>query len=120
MRRWSPLLSALPLLLLGGCLRPDAQALQKLACEQAAASLDMQSVSQLDALRKALGVAPGVDPIEQCRALGARMEAPPAAGSPSEQPSGAAGDEAARPAAAGGDAASEQEPGEQEGDRQDN
>ena len=31
-------------------------------------------MNQLDALRKALGLAPGVDPIESCRALGAKME----------------------------------------------
>ena len=95
MPRLSPLL-ATTVLLLSGCGAPDTRALQKLACEQAAASLDMQSVTQLDALRKALGVAPGVDPIEQCRSLGAAMDpasgrttpSPSSAGSsaPSEQP----------------------------------
>lgn len=66
---------------LGGCLAlasacqaPDGQALHKLACEQAAAALDLQSVGQIDALRKALGVAPDVDPIATCRALGVPME----------------------------------------------
>jgi hypothetical protein len=59
--------------LLAGCRAPDGRALQKLACEQAAASLDLQSVAQLDALRKALGVAPEVDPIRSCQALGAEM-----------------------------------------------
>ena len=59
--------------LASACRAPDPRALQKLACEQAAASLDMQSVSQMDALRKALGVAPDVDPISTCKALGATM-----------------------------------------------
>jgi hypothetical protein len=59
--------------LLTACQAPDGRALQKLACEQAAANLDMQSVSQMDALRKALGVAPGVDPIRTCKELGADM-----------------------------------------------
>lgn len=68
----------LGLSLVSGCRAPDPRALQKIACEQAAASLDMQSVSQMDALRKALGVAPDVDPISTCKALGANMEpAPP-------------------------------------------
>ena len=75
MRRWSLLLT-LTTLLLSGCGTPDTRALKKMACEQAAANLDMQSVSQLDALRKALGLAPGVDPIQQCRSLGANMEPP--------------------------------------------
>jgi hypothetical protein len=77
MRRLWPLF-ATALTLLSGCGAPDTRALKKLACEQAAASLDMQSVAQLDALRKALGVAPGVDPIAQCRSLGAVMEPGPA------------------------------------------
>jgi|694.fasta_scaffold04988_7 hypothetical protein len=59
--------------LVAGCQAPDVPALQKLACEQAATNLDMQSVAQMDALRKALGVAPGVDPISACKALGADM-----------------------------------------------
>lgn len=59
--------------LLAGCGRPDTQALKKLACEQVANTIDLQSVAQLDALRKALGLAPGVDPIESCRALGATI-----------------------------------------------
>lgn len=75
MRRWSLLLVMTPLVL-SGCGTPDTRALKKIACEQAAANLDMQSVSQLDALRKALGLAPGVDPIQQCRSLGATMEPP--------------------------------------------
>lgn len=73
MRRWSLLLAMTPLVL-GGCGTPDTRALQKIACEQAAANLDMQSVSQIDALRKALGLAPGVDPLQQCRSLGANMQ----------------------------------------------
>ncbi len=75
MRRWSLLLTMTPLVL-SGCGTPDTRALKKIACEQAAANLDMQSVSQIDALRKALGLAPGVDPIQQCRSLGASMEPP--------------------------------------------
>ncbi|MFY8147820.1 MAG: hypothetical protein ACOVNL_01210 [Prochlorococcaceae cyanobacterium] len=53
---------------------PDGKALKKIACEQAAATIDLQSVAQLDALRKALGVAPDVDPIRTCTELGANME----------------------------------------------
>ena len=45
-------------------------ALVALACEQMVNNIDLQSVSQLDALRKALGLAPGVDPIGACRSLG--------------------------------------------------
>ncbi len=63
--------------LLAGCGRPDPQALKKLACEQVASTIDLQSVAQLDALRKALGLAPGVDPIASCRALGAAMGSGP-------------------------------------------
>lgn len=77
MQRRSLLIAFMPLLLIG-CGAPDTRALKTIACEQAAASLDMQSVSQIDALRKALGLAPGVDPLQQCRALGVKME--PAAG----------------------------------------
>ena len=62
---------------LSGCRPPDTQALKKIACEQAAASLDMQSVSQMDALRKALGLAPDVDPIQTCKDLGANMQPNP-------------------------------------------
>ena len=61
-------------LLLVGCQAPDGRALQKLACEQAAVHLDLQSMEQMDNLRKALGVAPDVDPIRTCKALGAAME----------------------------------------------
>lgn len=60
--------------LLAGCAAPDGKALKKIACEQAAATIDLQSVAQLDALRKALGVAPDVDPINACKELGANME----------------------------------------------
>ena len=87
MHRWSLVLVSLTWLL-AGCGQPDTRALQKLACEQASANLDMQSVGQLDALRKALGVAPDVDPIAQCRALGARMEAAPTAGEGAKSPQG--------------------------------
>jgi hypothetical protein len=72
-------------LVLAGCGQPDTQALQRLACEQAGANLDLQSLSQLDALRKALGLAPDVDPIGYCRSIGARLEPAPAeAGASSE------------------------------------
>ncbi len=57
-----------------GCRPPDTKALNKIAFDQAAASLDMQSVSQMDALRKALGPAPDVDPIRACTELGANMK----------------------------------------------
>ena len=71
------LVSALLGVVLSACQAPNGRALQKLACEQAAAHLDMQSVSQMDALRKALGVAPEVDPISTCKALGADMTPQP-------------------------------------------
>ena len=45
-------------------------------------NIDLQSVSQLDALRKALGLAPGVDPIGACRALGIEAEANNPSGTP--------------------------------------
>lgn len=57
-----------------GCGQPDTQALKRLACEQAGASLDLQSLAELDALRKALGLAPHVDPIGFCRSIGANMD----------------------------------------------
>ena len=55
------------------CGKPDTKALQTLACQHVASSIDLQSVSQLDLLRKALGVAPDVDPIGTCQALGVSM-----------------------------------------------
>jgi hypothetical protein len=61
--------------LLAGCGRPDGRALQTIACQQVASTIDLQSVGQIDALRKALGLAPGVDPIGTCRELGVTMEA---------------------------------------------
>jgi hypothetical protein len=75
MNRVATVGACIALALLPGCGRPDTQALKKLACEQVANTIDLQSVAQLDALRKALGLAPGVDPIESCRALGATMGA---------------------------------------------
>ncbi|MFM7635704.1 MAG: hypothetical protein ACKO7Z_09055 [Cyanobacteriota bacterium] len=63
-------------LALTGCGKPNVTALQKLACEQAAASVDLQSVQQLDTLRKALGVAPNVDPLAFCSSIGAVMPSP--------------------------------------------
>jgi len=65
------------LALLSGCGKNDTKALKKLACEQVSNTIDLQSVNQLDALRKALRLAPEVDPIESCRALGATMGAGP-------------------------------------------
>ena len=60
--------------LISGCGQPDTRALKKLACQQVASSIDLQSVGQLDLLRKALGVAPDVDPIGTCRDLGVPMD----------------------------------------------
>ncbi len=100
MRRLSPLL-ATTVLLLSGCGAPDTRALKKLACEQAAASLDMQSVAQMDALRKALGIAPGVDPIEECRSLGAAMGPAPGRTTPSGSGSSAPTEEPPSPAEQG-------------------
>ena len=79
--------TVLALVLLSGCGRPDPEALQKLACEQAANSFDLNSVGQLDALRKALGVAPGLDPIGRCRALGVPMQSRPPGGGEADQSS---------------------------------
>ena len=61
--------------LLGACGSVDQKALHRLACQHASGSLDMASVNQLDALRKALGLAPDLDPIAYCRSLGVAMEA---------------------------------------------
>ena len=69
--------ACLGLALLAGCGRPDAQALKKLACEHVASTIDLQSVGQIDTLRQALGLAPGVDPIGTCRSLGVTMEPKP-------------------------------------------
>ena len=69
---WLPL-SLLSAALLTACGKPDTKALQTLACQQAANTVDLQSVAQLDLLRKALGVAPGVDPIGTCKTLGVDM-----------------------------------------------
>ena len=77
MIRVAPVGACIALALVAGCGRPDTQALKKLACEQVATSIDLQSVVQLDALRKALGLAPGVDPIASCRALGVQVEPRP-------------------------------------------
>ena len=82
---FSALALGLCLAAIGACSAPDGKALKKLACEQAAASLDLQSLAQLDALRKALGVARDVDPILACKALGADMG--PAKQAPNESES---------------------------------
>ena len=74
--------------LVSACQAPDARALHKMACQQAAVSLDLQSIGQMDALRKALGVAPDVDPINHCRSLGAVME-PQVKQNTEESPEGA-------------------------------
>ncbi len=78
--RWS-WVGVMGLLALAGCGKPDVSALQRMACEQAAANVDLQSVQQLDALRKALGVAPDVDPLAFCQSIGATMTPTPANGS---------------------------------------
>lgn len=82
MTRVVPAAALLVLGLLAGCGRPDGRALQTIACQQVASTIDLQSVGQIDALRKALGLAPGVDPIGTCRELGVTMEpaAPGASG----------------------------------------
>jgi len=69
----SALALSLCLVAMSACSAPDSKALKKLACEQAAASVDLESLAQLDSLRKALGVARDVDPILACKALGAVM-----------------------------------------------
>lgn len=75
-RPWSRslLITGLALPLLVACGPVDHKALHRIACQQASGSLDMASVSQLDVLRKALGIAPGVDPIRYCRSLGVTLE----------------------------------------------
>jgi hypothetical protein len=73
-------------LVLASCGPPDTQALQRLACQQAGANLDMQSLTQMDALRKALGLAPDVDPIAACRAVGVELSPAPASPQPADQP----------------------------------
>jgi hypothetical protein len=82
--------------LLAGCGRPDGRALQTIACQQVANTIDLQSVGQIDTLRKALGLAPGVDPIGTCRELGVKMEpaAPGAGGGGGEEEGQAEGEEA--------------------------
>jgi len=67
------------MLSLAACGKPDTRALQQLACQHVAGSIDVQSVSQIDTLRKALGLAPGVDPLGTCRELGVPMDSPAAA-----------------------------------------
>lgn len=66
--------AALAAPLLVACGSPDHQALHRIACQQAAGSLDLASLNQLDGLRKALGLAPGLDPIEYCRSLGVSLQ----------------------------------------------
>ena len=83
MTRVVPAAALLALGFLAGCGRPDGRALQMIACQQVANTIDLQSVSQMDALRKALGLAPGVDPIGTCRELGVTMDSSaPGAGTP--------------------------------------
>ena len=73
MKRPSALIALIGLGLLSACGAPNTKLLHTLACQQAANAVDLQSVAQLDLLRKALGVAPGVDPIGTCKALGVNM-----------------------------------------------
>jgi len=94
MTRVVPAVALLALGLLSGCGRPDGRALQTIACQQVANTIDLQSVSQIDLLRKALGLAPGVDPIGTCRELGVTMDAgAPGAGSPAPGGSGGGAEE---------------------------
>jgi hypothetical protein len=94
MTRLASLAALLALGLLAGCGRPDGRALQTIACQQVASTIDLQSVGQIDALRKALGLAPGVDPIGTCRELGVTMEpaAPGAGGAGAEAEEGENGE----------------------------
>jgi hypothetical protein len=92
MTRLASLGALLTLGLVAGCGRPDGRALQTIACQQVASTIDLQSVGQIDALRKALGLAPGVDPIGTCRELGVKME-PAAPGAGGADGSGGAGGE---------------------------
>ena len=61
---------------LAGCADPNAW--KRTACEQASAQLGAATVQQIELLRKALGLAPEVDPVAYCRSIGAAMggEAP--------------------------------------------
>ncbi len=73
---------------LAGCADPNAW--KRTACEQAQAQLGQATVQQIELLRKALGLAPEVDPVAYCRSIGAAMGSPaptPAEGqSPSATP----------------------------------
>ena len=94
MTRLASLGALLTLGLVAGCGRPDGRALQMIACQQVANTIDLQSVSQMDALRKALGLAPGVDPIGTCRELGVTMDpGAPGAGTPAAGGSGGEAEE---------------------------
>ncbi|MEB3270616.1 MAG: hypothetical protein VKJ44_03060 [Synechococcus sp.] len=79
--------AALAAPLLVACGSPNPEALHRIACQQAAGSLDLASLNQLDGLRKALGLAPGLDPIEYCRSLGVSLQ--PAAPDPAAPPAAA-------------------------------
>jgi len=69
---------------LTGCADPNAW--KRTACQQASAQLGAATVQQIELLRKALGLAPEVDPVAYCRSIGASMGSP----APSPSPSGAA------------------------------
>ena len=77
-----PGLGSTPLALLGlallaglaGCADPNAW--KRTACEQAHAQLGQATVQQIELLRKALGLAPEVDPVAYCRSIGAAMGSP--------------------------------------------
>ena len=56
---------------LAGCADPNAW--KRTACEQAHAQLGQATVQQIELLRKALGLAPEVDPVAYCRSIGAAM-----------------------------------------------
>ena len=59
---------------LAGCADPNAW--KRTACEQAHAQLGQATVQQIELLRKALGLAPEVDPVAYCRSIGAAMGSP--------------------------------------------
>jgi hypothetical protein len=69
---------------LAGCADPNAW--KRTACEQASAQLGAATVQQIELLRKALGLAPEMDPVAYCRSIGAAMGS--AAPTPSATESG--------------------------------
>ena len=86
---------ATPLALLGlallaglaGCADPNAW--KRTACEQAHAQLGQATVQQIELLRKALGLAPEVDPVAYCRSIGAAMGNAAPSSAPGQNPTSA-------------------------------